>query len=118
MNSVLIIISHSPYADARAREALDVALTFAALGQSVSLLLTQDAPALLLKQQNPETLAQKNLAKLCTALPMYDIENLYADSAALQALGLQQEQLVMPITPVNTIEIANMVRQHALVLRF
>jgi tRNA 2-thiouridine synthesizing protein C len=115
---ILLILSRAPYGDAHAKEALDVALTAAAFGLPVSLLLTQDAPALLLKSQQPQQIQQKNLASICSALPMYDIENIYIETLAAQIQKITLNQLVLPAEFVNEADIALMIRDHDVVLRF
>ncbi|SFG13519.1 sulfurtransferase complex subunit TusC [Neptunomonas qingdaonensis] len=116
--NILLILSHAPYGDAYAKEALDIALTAAAFGLPVSLLLTQDAPYLLLKSQQPQQIQQKNFANICSALPMYDIENIYIEARAAQTKRITLDQLVVPATFVNQADIALMIRDHDVVLRF
>jgi tRNA 2-thiouridine synthesizing protein C len=116
--SILLILSHAPYGDTRAREALDVALTAAAFGQDVSLLFTQDAPYLLLKSQQPQAIEQKNLANICSALPMYDIDKIYIENNSPQTKHITTEQLILPAEFVSHEQIALMIRDHDVVLRF
>lgn len=116
--SILLILSHAPYGDSYAKEALDIALTAAAFGLPVSLLLMQDAPYLLLKSQQPEQIQQKNFANICKALPMYDIENVYIEAQAAQTKRITLDQLVIPAVFVSQADIGLMIRDHDVVLRF
>lgn len=118
MKKILIILSQPPYSDARAKDALDIALTSAAFEQEVSLLFSQDACYLLLDQQNPQPIAQKNLSNTLKALPMYDIEQLYVDEEALRVRGISAEQVESSAECLNKERIAEMIHENDVVLRF
>lgn len=118
MKKILIILSQPPYSSARAKEALDIALTSAAFEQEVSILFTQDAAYLLLDDQSPQGIEQKNLSNNLKALPMYDIDNLFIDEEALKARNMKANQIEASIEQVNKEQIANMIRDKDVVLRF
>ena len=114
--AVLVILSHAPYGDQRCREGLDIALTAAAFEQPVTLLLTHDAVNLLRKPQQPDALGQKNLASLMAALPMYDIERIYADKEACADVGLNNTNCAHA-EPLDAQAIATLIREHHWVVR-
>lgn len=115
---ILLILSQAPYGNIYAKEALDIALTAAAFGLPITLLLTQDAPYLLLTSQQPQHIQQKNLANICSALPMYDIDTIYVETQSAQSKQITPAQLVIPAEFVSDKEIALMIREHDIVLRF
>lgn len=115
---ILLILSQAPYGNNCAKEALDVALTAAAFGLPITLLLTQDAPYLLLKSQQPQQIQQKSLANICSALPMYDIDNIYLETQSAEKKQITQDQIILPVNFINNEQIALMIREHDIVLRF
>ena len=115
---LLIILSRPPYSNAHSKDALDIALTAAAFEQEVSLLFCEDAPAMLLKSQQPEKTGQKNLASICSALPMYDIDTLYVEQWALKENGISASDLILPVIEVDQEAIASLIRESDIVLRF
>ena len=116
--NILLILSHAPYGDTCAKEALDIALTAATFGLPVTLIFTQDAPYLLLKSQQPQQIQQKNFANICSALPLYDIENIYIEAQSAQTKRITLDHLVVPAEFVSQADIALMIRNHDVVLRF
>ena len=117
-NSILISSRHAPYGNLLAREALDVALTYAAFDQTVSLLLLDDGVLQLLPEQAPAATTQKNIAKILQSLALYDIDSVYADTDALQQRGIDAEDCVVPVKPVDAAAIAVLLQQHKTVLSF
>ncbi len=115
---ILIIISQSGYGNSRAKEALDIALTLAAFEQEIALLMTGDAPFLLLKAQQPELIDQKNIANSFAALPMYDIDKVYIDQISLTTHHLTSDQMTIPYLASNPQQMAQLIRESDVVLRF
>ncbi len=115
---LLIILSRAPYGNAHSKDALDIALTAAAFEQEVALLFCEDAFSILLKSQQPEKTGQKNLASICSALPMYDIETLYVEQRALKENGINASDLILPVLEVDQAAIASLIRESDIVLRF
>ena len=115
---ILLILSQSAYGNCRSKEALDIALTLAAFEQEVALLLTEDAPFLLLNGQQPESIGQKNLANSFAALPMYDVDKIYIHDHCLDKCGLSLDQLILPCISIDTLEMAQLMRDYDVVMRF
>jgi tRNA 2-thiouridine synthesizing protein C len=80
--SLLLLIRHSPYGSSLARASIDVALAAAAFDQAVSLLFVGDGVLQLLPDQDGEERGVRNLGRLLTSLPLYDIEQVYVDAEA------------------------------------
>ncbi|GGO77105.1 sulfurtransferase TusC [Marinobacterium nitratireducens] len=114
----LIISRRPPYGSSHARDALDTALTTAVFEQPVAMLFQGDGVLQLLKGQEPAAVRQKNLGATLSALPMYDIENLYACADALAQRGLTQDDLILPVQPLDRAGIAALIRNHDVVLNF
>ncbi|RLA44693.1 MAG: sulfurtransferase complex subunit TusC [Gammaproteobacteria bacterium] len=86
--SVLVVVRRSPYGSSLARASLDVALAAAAFEQPLRLLFMGDGVLQLLAKQESEAIGVKNIGRLLTSLPLYDIERVYVDAAAATRYGI------------------------------
>lgn len=116
--TILVILSHSPYGSSLAREAIDYCLASAAFEQNIQILFTGDAVLQLVENQQPETINQKNISKMLSALPIYGIDELYADQQALTRFSLSEKQLCMPTTLVTPNEMADLLANASHILNF
>ncbi|MCM2680754.1 sulfurtransferase complex subunit TusC [Echinimonas agarilytica] len=107
---VLIWSTQSPIGDVAARETLDAALAFAAYDQAVTLLLSDAGVMQLQSMPNAKQAGAKNMSKLMKALPMYDIDNVYACQTSLSRFSIDTQQCVTPVQTATTDDI------HALIL--
>ena len=94
--TLLVLVRQPPYGSSLARAAVDAALAATAFDQPVSLLFLDQGVLQLLPEQDTEALGIKNLGKLLGSLPLYDIDKVYVDGAALQRFGLKSDQLAIP----------------------
>lgn len=90
---VLVTLSHSPYGSSLARAAVDTLLAGAAFDQPVALLLSGAGVLNLLPEQNARVAGARNLGKLLASLPMYDIDIIYVDAAAVEQFGIDPQRL-------------------------
>lgn len=96
MNKKLLIISRRPpYGNNLAREALDVALATAVYDQDIAILFMDDGVFQLLENQNPEDIAQKNIASILPALSLYGIDTIYAHKKSLEERAVEKNELVL-----------------------
>lgn len=98
----LFILRQSPYHGSLAREALDMALAFAAFDENVQLLFLDDGIFQLLKDQDSSALVIKNIAKSLAAVEIYDINEIYVAEECLKRRGLRIEDLSIATQAVNT----------------
>jgi len=89
----LIVLSASAYAGSSARAALDLALAFAVFNQQPRLLFCGDGVLQLVEGQSAAAIGRKSLRKVIDSLPLYDIDEIYADGAELAARGIGTESL-------------------------
>lgn len=115
---VLIINRRPPCGHSSARDALDVALTCGVFELEVSLLFVDDGVLQLINHQQPQAIGQKSLSAVLSALPMYDIEQIYACSSSLSRYGLAPSSLVNNPLPADDALIQQLIREHDLVLNF
>jgi tRNA 2-thiouridine synthesizing protein C len=114
----LVISRRPPYGNSHARDALDTALTTAVFEQPVSMLFLDDGVYQLLQAQGPAAIQQKNLGATLSALPMYDIDQLYACSSAMHSRKLQPEDCLLPVQLLDGDGIAQLLRSHDVVMSF
>lgn len=115
---LLVILRHAPHGSSWLREGLDTALVAAAFGQRVSLLFTGDGVSALLTGQQAGPLDQKGTHGVIDMLAMYDIETLLVEANALSRLGLGENDLMLPVVPVEGDALATLLESHRLVLNF
>lgn len=116
--SVLIISGQAPYGSAKPREALDVALTCSIFEMPVRLLFLGDGIYQLLKEQQAEAVEQKSLEAMLSALPMYDIEELYVTADELNSRGLSADQLALPVNVLDSNALSELMRHTDTTLTF
>jgi tRNA 2-thiouridine synthesizing protein C len=89
--SLLIVVRQPPYGSSLARTSLEVALSSASFEQEVGLLFMGDGVLQLLPEQDSTAIGVRNMAKLIASFPLYDLNALFADEAALQRYGFQDK---------------------------
>ena len=85
----------------RGHEFLDMALMAAAFDQKVVILFEGEAVNALVKNQQPENIALKNMTPILKALPLYDINDVFVEKESMDQWGLVKEQLTIETTLVS-----------------
>ncbi|OMH32684.1 sulfurtransferase complex subunit TusC [Motiliproteus sp. MSK22-1] len=116
--SILAVLTKPPYGGTTAKEALDAVLTAAAFEVPVSVLFMDDAVFQLLPEQKTEGIEVKCLATTLPVLPMYDVEHIYVDRKALVDRGIDAEQLILSVQPVETDTLRSLFQNHSRILSF
>lgn len=93
---LLVVIRHSPYGSSLARTALDTVLAAAAFDQPVAILFIGDGVLQLQPGQDTTALGLKNTGRLLASLPLYDIDTVYADAAAVERYCMQVDDFPVP----------------------
>lgn len=96
-----VVIRRTPYGSSLARAAVDAALANAAFEQPVDLLFIGDGILQLLAEQNSRVIGVKNIGRLLGSAPLYDIEAVYVDAAALARYQLTAPDLMLPVIPLD-----------------
>ena len=97
----LYVNRRAPYGTIYALESLEVVLIGAAFEQDVSLAFIGDGVYQLAKGQNTKGIEMKNFSPTFRALEDYDVTKLYVEQEALQARGLTEADLVVPVEVVS-----------------
>jgi tRNA 2-thiouridine synthesizing protein C len=108
----------APYGTIYALESLEVVLIGAAFEQDVSLAFIDDGVYQLKKNQDTKSVEMKNFSPTYRALEGYDVEKLYVDKASLEARGLTEEDLVVPVQVLDDAQMAELMAQQDVVLSF
>lgn len=108
----------APYGSIYALESLEVVLVGAAFDQDVTVVFADDGVFQLKKGQDTEELGMKNFSPTYRALEMYDVEKLYVEKESLEARGLTEEDLVVPVEVMSNSEIGKLMEQQDVVLSF
>jgi tRNA 2-thiouridine synthesizing protein C len=108
----------APYGTIYALEGLEVVLISAAFDQDVSLAFLDDGVYQLVKGQQTKGLEVKNFSPTYRALEGYDIEKLYVERESLEARGLREDQLLVPVQVVNAVEMAELMERQDVVIGF
>lgn len=116
---ILLISRSAPYGKSTAREALDVALAASVYDQDISILFMDDGVFQLLKNQHSELIAQKNIASILPALPLYDIENIYIHQQSLDERAIEFDDLILnDLKSLNNKDVGHLLQQQDQLLSF
>ena len=108
----------APYGTIYALESLEVVLIGAAFDQDVSVVFIDDGVFQLKKGQDTTGVGMKNFSPTYRALEMYDVEKLYVEKESLEARGLTEDDLVVPVEIMTNAEIGQLMEQQDVVLSF
>jgi tRNA 2-thiouridine synthesizing protein C len=114
----LYLNRRAPYGTIYALESLEVVLIGAAFDQDVSLAFIDDGVYELKKNQDTTKAEMKNFSPTYRALEGYDVEKLYVDKASLEARGLTEEDLVVPVQVLDAAQMTQLMEQQDVVLSF
>jgi len=114
----LLVTRHSPYGGTLARSALDVTLAAAAFDQPVDLLFMGDGVLQLLPAQEGRAHGRKDMARQLAALPLYDIDHVYADAEAAAQYGVELDAAPLAVHPLEPSGIRSLMQACDLLLGF
>jgi len=114
----MFVNSKAPYGTIYALEGLEVVLISAAFDQDVSLAFLDDGVYQLLKGQQTKALEVKNFSPTYRALEGYDVEKLYVERESLEARGIREDQLLVPVQVVSAQQMAQLMEQQDVIIGF
>jgi len=114
----LYVNRKAPHGTIYAHESLEVVLIGAAFEQDVSLAFVGDGVYQLVKGQDTKGLESKNFSPTFRALEDYDVTKLYVEQEALEARGLGEADLVVPVQVVSAARLAEIMEAQDVVLSF
>lgn len=116
--SICFVFNKAPYGSQAGRELLDIALMAAAFDMPITAIFVEHGVYQLLKGQEPDILTIKNHSATFKALPLYGIEEIFVEQAAMQKLDLTKDELVdiEDLKMVSSDKIKNTISQSDFVL--
>jgi len=114
----MYINRRAPYGTIYALEGLEVALVGAAFEQDVSMVFIDDGVFQLKKEQDTIETGMKNFSPTYRALEMYDVEKLYVEKESLEARGLSEDDLLVPVQVLEATALAELIDTQDVVLNF
>ena len=107
-----------PYGTVYALEGLEVVLIGAAFEQDVSVVFLDDGVFQLKKGQDTGGSDMKNFSPAYRALEMYDVEKLYVEKASMEARGLTEDDLIVPVEVISQSELTALMEQQDVILNY
>ena len=114
----LYVNRRAPYGTIYALESLEVVLIGAAFEQDVSLAFLGDGVYQLARGQDTKAVEVKNFSPTFRALEDYDVTRLYVEKEALEARGLTEADLVVPVEVVGAQAMAEIMEGQDVILSF
>ena len=108
----------APYGTIYALEGLEVVLISAAFSQDVSMVFLDDGVYELVKGQQTKTIEMKNFSPTYRALDGYDVEKLYVERESLDARGLTEANLIVPVQVLSATEMGDLMQQQDVIIGF
>lgn len=118
VKKMMFVNRKAPYGTIYALESLEVKLISAAFDQDVSVVFMDDGVFDLKRGQDTKATGMKNFSPTYRALEGYDIEKLYVERGSLEARGLTEEDLVVPVEVMSTEHLSGLMADQDLVLTF
>ena len=118
MKKFMFVNRKAPYGTIYALESLEVVLIAATFDQDCSLVFIDDGVYELVKGQNSKGIGVKNFSPTYRALEGYDIEKLYVERESMEARGLTEADLLVPVEVLSSAEMAALMAEQDVVLSF
>ena len=119
---ILVKTTQPPYSSSAAIDAIEAALAATNIGLNVKYLFINDGVYQLLNNQNSELIAHKNTSKKLSALPLFDVEDIYvcAQSATQRNIDMLTQDLVkaLSVESLNAKQIFNLANNAKQILVF
>jgi len=106
----------APYGTIYALENLEVVLIAAAFDQDVSVVFVDDGVYQLKNNQNTDAIGMKNFSKTYRALDDYDVEKIYVEKESLEARGLTEDDLIIPVEVLAAEDLREIMAQQDVVI--
>lgn len=118
MKKFMFVNRRAPYGTVYALESLEVVLITATFDQDVSLVFLDDGVYELVKGQNTKAVGIKNFSPSYRALEGYDVEKLYVERESLEARGLTEADMLVPVEVLDSAQMGALMATQDVVLSF
>ncbi len=118
MKRILIICRKPPYGTSLSREAIDIALACAAFEQDMTLLFLDDGVFQLVKDQQADSINCKNHGKVLSALPLYEVDQIFVDCQSMSKRLITADDLVVPVENLSSEDISALMQKSDVIFNF
>lgn len=115
IKKILFLNCRAAHGTSYAKDVLDAALVGGTLEQSISLAFMNDGVFQLKKSQQPVMLQLPPFFMTYGALSIYDIHAIYVERESLLLRGLSEEDLLHPVTVLDSAAFGRCLEHHAFV---
>lgn len=115
---LLFVLRQAPYGSTLAKDALDAILATSAYDQDLSIVFIDDGVFQLIDNQQAELIEQKSITRILSALPLYDITQLFVCAASLTARGIATDTLSDDVTVLEPDALKSLMSQQDHLLSF
>ena len=116
MKNILYIISRAAYSGAQSFELIDSAMVSAIFEHNVSVLFRAEGVWSLLNDQDGELVNSKTYSKVLTALPTYNIDNLYFCEDSINPRRISRDQIDIPVKSLSINEQQQLIANQDIVM--
>jgi len=116
VKKIMHIMRNAPHGTIYTYEGLEMILIMAAYDQDISVAFIDDGVYALKKGQDTEDLEIKGFSNTFKALDGYDVEKLYVDQLSLEERGLTEDDLVIDVEVLSSVEIGKMMAEQDVVV--
>jgi len=112
----MFINRKAPYGSIYGHEMQETMLISAAFEQDVSVVFMDDGVFLIKKGHDTEAINIKNFSPTYRALEGYDIEKLYVEKESLDARGLTEDDLLVPVEVLGAAELGDLMETQDIII--
>ena len=112
----LFLNRRAPHGTIYALESLEVVLISAAFDQDISVVFMDDGVYQIKKEQDTAAVNMKNFSHTYRALEGYDVEKLYVEKESLDARGLTEDDLVVPVEVLDANALGELINAQDVVI--
>ena len=114
----MFVNSKAPYGTIYALEVLEMIMISAAFEQHAVIAFIDDGVFQIKKDQETSGVNMKNFSPTYRALEGYEVEKVYAEKESLEARGLSEEDLVIPVEILSAAEISELMDTQDMIVSF
>lgn len=107
----------APYGSSKANASYDMLMMATAFDFDVSIAFFDDGIFQLVKNQESQVIAEKNLAKQLKSLEIFTISNIYIEKNSLHKRGLTQSDLIIQAKIITNNKLGDIMRQQDYIIR-
>jgi tRNA 2-thiouridine synthesizing protein C len=114
---IVIQSTHAPYSTSASIDSMDAALAASNIGLTVVYIFMYDGVFQLLSKQQNQSIGYKSVFKKLMALPLFDVELLFAQASAVEINQVSLDDIAIDVTAIDDSQIVTLCEnaQHVLV---